>query len=194
MNNKIKEMIEEIEEKKQKLREEIEKQEKHIDFEIRNGYVIFEKDVLARQRKNMKNLLVWFSEIPLFHLLSAPIVYAMIIPALFLDGMLFIYKQVVSRVFKFEFAKRSDYVVFDRQYLGYLNIIEKLNCIYCSYFNGLMCYASMIASRTELYFCPIKHAKKVAYKHAFYDEYLLYGDGDEYQKKLKELRKNSEQR
>jgi hypothetical protein len=82
---------------------------------------------------------------------------------------------------------------FDHQYLGYLNPIEKLNCLYCSYFNGLILYASSIAGRTELYFCPIKHAKKIVSQHRYYDEFLSYGDEDEYQKKLNQLRENSQE-
>ncbi|WP_373031750.1 hypothetical protein [Sulfurovum sp.] len=81
---------------------------------------------------------------------------------------------------------------FDHQYLEYLNAIEKLNCFYCSYFNDLMLYASAITGRTELYFCPIKHAKNIVSKHRYYDEFLSYGDEDEYQKKLNELRENSQ--
>ena len=50
-----------------------------------------------------------------------------------------------------------------------------------------MHYASAIASKTELYFCPIKHAKKIAYEHDYYDAFLVYGDEEEYQKKLEEL-------
>jgi len=188
MSDKIKEIIDEIEAMKMKLVEEIARQEKDVSYEIQNGYVRFEKEVLDKQKENMKNLWVWFSEIPLLHLLSSPLVYAMLIPAIFLDIMLFIYQQVVSRVFRIKFNKRSDYIVFDRQYLGYLNLIEKLNCLYCSYFNGLMCYASSIASRTEFFFCPIKHAKKIAYKHEYYDAFLHYGNGNKYQENLKKLR------
>ena len=188
MSDKIREIIEEIEDMKQKLGEEIALHEKHISYEIQNGYVRFEKEVLDKQKENMKNLLSWFRDIPPLHLLTAPIIYGMVIPAVFFDVILFIYQQVIFRIYKFKFIKRSDYVVFDRQYLGYLNSIEKMNCMFCSYFNGLMHYASAIASRTELYFCPIKHAKKIAYEHEFYDTFLSYGDGDEYQEKLKELR------
>ncbi len=54
-----------------------------------------------------------------------------------------------------------------------------------------MLYASAIAGRTELYFCPIKHAKKVVARHKYYDKFLAYGDEEDYQKKLKELRENS---
>lgn len=160
MNDRIKEMIEEIEVIKIKLAEELAEHEKDISFEIKNGYVQFEKEILDKQRENMKNLFAWFAEIPLLHLLASPMVYSMIVPAVLFDIILFIYQQVVFRIFKFKFIKRGDYIRFDRQYLGYLNSIEKLNCMYCSYFNGLMQYASAIASRTEFYFCPIKHAKR----------------------------------
>lgn len=189
MNDKIKEIMADIEEMKIKLSEEIEEQERHISYEIKNGYVQFEKDVFLKQKENMKNLFSWFSEIPFSHLLTSPIIYGMIIPAIVLDIILFLYQHIIFRIYKFEFLKRSDYIIFDRQYLGYLNFFEKLNCMYCSYFNGLMQYASAIASRTELYFCPIKHAKKIAYQHDYYDEFFIYGDEKEYQIKLKELRK-----
>jgi hypothetical protein len=191
MNDKIREIIDEIEAMKIKLGEEIDKQEGHISYEIQNGYVTFEKEVLAKQRENMKNLLSWLREVPLLHFLTAPLIYAMVIPAIIFDVVLFVYQQIAFRVFKFQFIKRSDYLHFDHHYLGYLNPIEKLNCLYCSYFNGLMQYASAIAGRTELYFCPIKHAKKVVSEHKYYKEFLSYGDEENYQEKLKELRKNS---
>ena len=192
MNDKIREIVEEIEAMKLKLSEELAEQESNITYEIQNGYVKFEKDVLQKQKENMKNLLAWFREVPLLHFLTAPLIYGMVIPAILVDVIIFIYQHVVFRIFKFEFLKRSDYIVFDRHYLGYLNPVEKLNCVYCSYVNGVLQYASAIASRTEFYFCPIKHAKKIAYDHDYYQDYLAYGDEDEYQKKLKELRKKSQ--
>ena len=191
MNDKIREIVEEIEVMKLKLAEEVAQHENHISYEIKNGYVTFEKEVLAKQKENMKNLLTWFREVPLLHFLAAPLIYAMVIPAILFDVLLFVYQQIVFRVFKFTFVRRSDYILFDHQYLGYLNPIEKLNCLYCSYFNGLMLYASAIAGRTELYFCPIKHAKKVVSQHKYYDKFLSYGDEEEYQEKLKVVRENS---
>jgi len=188
MSDRIKEMMVEMEDLRQKLKEEIGKQEKTIDYKIRNGRVRFEADVLLEQKENMKHLLAWFSEIPFIQLLTAPVIYAMLLPALLLDLMLFVYTRVVSRVFKITFVQRKDYIVFDRQYLGYLNIVEKLNCLYCSYFNGLMQYSAAVAGRTELYFCPIKHAKKIAYDHNYYDTFFTYGDGNEYPKRLEKLR------
>jgi len=192
MSNRIREMILEIEDLKEKLQAEIAQQEENIDYEIKNGYVRFENEVFSRQKENMKHLMVWFREIPLIQLFSAPIVYGMLLPALLLDLLLFVYTYVVGRVFKITFAHRKDYIVYDRHYLGYLNIVEKFNCLYCAYFNGLMQYSAAVAGRTELYFCPIKHAKKIAYTHHFYNDFFMYGDGDKYPKRLERLREASQ--
>jgi hypothetical protein len=59
----------------------------------------------------------------------------MLIPAFILDISLFIYQNTAIRLYKIPLAKRSDYIVFDRKQLAYLNLIQKANCIYCSYFN-----------------------------------------------------------
>ncbi len=64
------------------------------------------------------------------------------------------------------------------------NIIEKISCMYCSYFNGILAYAS----QTELYFCPIKHVKKTAYKHSKYNGFFTYGDSEGYEGKLENLK------
>lgn len=82
MSDKIKEILDEIEAMKVKLVEEMAQHEKHISYEIQNGYVQFENDVLNKQKENMKNLLAWFREVPLFHFLTAPIIYGMVIPAI----------------------------------------------------------------------------------------------------------------
>ncbi|MDD3500497.1 MAG: hypothetical protein PHS85_09080 [Sulfurovum sp.] len=188
MNRKIQEIIEQMEALEEKLKSEIEAQEKHITYEIKEGYVKFEENVLKQQRENMKGLYRFFAEIPPLHLITSPFVYGMIIPAALLDMTLFIYQNVIFRIYGFKLVRRSGYIVFDRQYLHYLNSIEKFNCLYCSYFNGLMQYAAEIAAKTELYFCPIKHAKKTLYRHRYHKNYLAYGDGEEYQARLKKIR------
>ena len=114
MNDKIKEIIEEIEAMKVKLGEEIAQHERDISYEIQNGYVRFEKEVLDKQKENMKNLLSWFRDIPPLHLLTAPFIYGMVIPAILFDMILFLYQHIIFRIYKFEFVKRSDYILFDR--------------------------------------------------------------------------------
>ncbi len=191
MSAKIQELIEKIESMKKQLGDEISKEEKKIAYVLRSGKVTFDSALQHRHKEQMKGLRQWFSEVPLIQFLAAPVIYGMVIPAVILDIALFVYTYTVSKIFKIKFVKRGDYVVFDRQYLGYLNVMEKLNCMYCSYFNGMMQYAAAIAGATELYFCPIKHAKKVAYDHQFFTRYFAYGDSKAYREKLKILREES---
>jgi hypothetical protein len=72
-------------------------------------------------------------------------------------------------------VRRSDCLVFDWRHLAYLNIIEKFHCTYCEYGNGLMGDMAEILARTEQYFCPIKHARKILSAHSHYQRFLAYG-------------------
>jgi hypothetical protein len=85
-------------------------------------------------------------------------------------------------------VKRADYFVIDRHLLSYLNAIEKLNCVYCGYGNGVIAYAREITARTEQFWCPIKHARKAAGTHDRADKFLEYGDANAWRERLKLLR------
>jgi hypothetical protein len=78
-------------------------------------------------------------------------------------------------------------MIFDRRYLAYLNALEKLNCAYCSYANGLIGYVREIASRTEQYWCPIKHARKLVAAHPRYASFADFGDAEGYQAQIQAL-------
>ncbi len=77
----------------------------------------------------------------------------------------------------------------DRGRLRYLNSIEKLNCVYCEYVNGVIAYIQEIAGRTEQYWCPIKHAMRMKTMHSRYRYFFDYGDAEEYRHRLDEVRK-----
>ena len=192
MNDNIQTMIEEIEALKIKLKKEIAQKEQDIAYEVRKGRIHFSEEVLKNQQERITHFFQYLKEAPFLHIFSAPIVYMMVVPAAILDVLLFIYVSVIFPIYKFPKIKRSDYVVFDRQYLGYLNFIEKLNCVYCSYFNGLMNYTVAVAARSELYFCPIKHAKKIAYTHEHYYDFLPYADATSYHDKLQECQEKAQ--
>jgi hypothetical protein len=67
--------------------------------------------------------------------------------------------------FPIHVSRACRYVVVDRHRLAYLNVIEKANCMCCSYGNGVIAYVSEIAARTEQYWCPIKPSRCVAAPH-----------------------------
>jgi hypothetical protein len=91
------------------------------------------------------------------HLLSMPFIYVMAVPLLVLDAFLELYHRVCFPLFGLPHIQRSQYFTIDREKLPYLSWLQKFNCFYCTYANGLFLYASAIAAETERYWCPIKH-------------------------------------
>lgn len=47
----------------------------------------------------------------------------------------------------------------------------------------------LLNSKTEQYWCPIKHRKKLITLHARYVNFVDYGQGEDYRAKEKKLRK-----
>jgi hypothetical protein len=55
--------------------------------------------------------------------------------------------------------------------------MERLGCAYCGYVNGWLHYASVIAGRTESYFCAIAHLETKGYKPSEHEKFFVqYGD------------------
>jgi hypothetical protein len=120
--------------------------------------------------------------------LTAPAIYSVIVPVALLDLWISLYQRICFPVYGIARVRHRDFVVIDRQHLAYLNGIEKLNCVYCGYANGVFAYAREIAGRTEQYWCPIRHAKRVIRPHPHYREFVDFGDAEGYKRQLPELR------
>lgn len=116
-------------------------------------------------------------------ILSSPLIYACVIPFLLLDASVAMYQLVCFPIYGIPKVRRKDYLVFDRGRLAYLNTIEKIGCIYCSYANGLLGVITEVAARTEQYFCPIKHSHPLVQTHSRYAKFLPYGDARAYRAK-----------
>lgn len=164
-----------------------EKQEQ-FRYTLNKGRVQFEKGVKALQKHHQTGLWHYIFATPIRHILSAPIIYSMVFPLFFLDVMATFYQQTCFRIYGIPLIKRSSYMIIDRQHLAYLNIIEKFNCVYCSYANGLIGYMREISARTEQYWCPIKHAQRSPEPHKFVHDFADYGDADNYKRRLMEIR------
>ena len=121
--------------------------------------------------------------------LTAPFIYALILPFVLLDLFISLYQAVCFPVYGIEKVRRADHIVIDRQALGYLNLVEKLNCVYCGYGNGLLSYVREIAARTEQYWCPIKHSRRVKGAHDRQAGFIDFGDAEGWRDRLDEMRK-----
>jgi hypothetical protein len=120
-------------------------------------------------------------------ILSLPLIYGCVVPFFLLDVSVAIYQLICFPIYGIPKAQRRDYMFFDRGRLAYLNAIEKVGCVYCSYANGLLAYIAEIAGRTEQYFCPIKHAADVTPAHSRYANFLPYGDAQAYRARSEEI-------
>ena len=124
------------------------------------------------------------------HFLSVPFIYSVIIPIALLDIFVTVYQTFAFPLYRIPQVKRSEYIVMDRRFLPYLNALQKLNCLYCSYANGTLAYATEITARTERYWCPIKAAHKQPYNHRWYNDFAEYGDPTEWKQKITEPHKS----
>lgn len=176
MKSRINDILKEIEKKKKELVKEYELLKETYSFYIEWRKVVFSKKTKEYNKKFKENLLKYIFTAKVRHLLSAPFIYGMIFPALFLDIFLFLYQQTCFRLYRIPLVKRRDFIIYDRRFLDYLNIIQKVNCIYCSRVNGLFSYAVEIAGRTEKYWCPIKASRKLKWWHAWQRHFADYGD------------------
>jgi hypothetical protein len=185
LSGKIREKLSELQEEFEKG---VEERRQKFSYRLEQGKVVFEQEILARHRLLRIKLLRFLSQSKLGAVVTAPVIYSLIIPIAMLDAFMTVYQHICFRVYRIPLIRRADYVVMDRKYLEYLNVIQKVNCIYCEYSNGVISYAREVASRTEQFWCPIKHAKKVKDAHTRYYDFIEYGDSEEFPAKMREQR------
>ena len=178
MKSTISRILQEIENKRKELAEEYERIKKKYNFEYIKWKITFSKEQKLENKKKKRSFWQTTKSTTFREYLSIPFIYSMMVPAVILDLFLFMYQQTAMRLYRIPLVKRSDYITLERKHLDYLNWVEKLNCIYCSYVNWLFAYAVEIAWRTEKYWCPIKHAKKMTSSHNWEKYFADYGDAD----------------
>jgi hypothetical protein len=136
-----------------------------------------------------EDLLTFLRSASLPSLLSTPIIYSVGVPFALLDLWVTLYQWACFPIYGIPWVRRGAYFAIDRHTLAYLNGIEKANCMYCSYANGVIAYVREVAARTEQYWCPIKHARRVPGTHAHYQLFFDYGDASGYRRGLRGLRR-----
>jgi hypothetical protein len=167
---------------------ELAKRREELRYRIESRRIVFEKELLRIHHKLKTRAARYLIDANPLIILVSPVIYSLIIPIALLDVWIMTYQAICFPVYKIPKVRRRDYLVFDRHHLAYLNTIEKINCAYCSYANGAIAFMREVASRTEIYWCPIKHARRVLGPHPHYQGFADFGDAEGFRDKLARMK------
>ena len=193
MSNRIDELIEEIRKLEEELEAEFKRKREEFHFIVEQRRVRFAEEVMRLQQQLKTGLFRYLTRAHPLNILTAPVIYSGFVPFALLDLFLWVYQTACFPIYGIPRVKRSEYLFFDRADLPYLNAIERFNCFYCAYANGLAAYTREIAARTEQYWCPIKHARRIRAAHDRYPRFFEYGDAESYRKGLERMRRRYEE-
>ena len=188
VNENIRRLLAQISELEEELGEAIQEQQETLFYRLEGTKIQFERNIREAQKKLKTGLLTWLVKSSPRNVITTPIIYSMIVPIGMLDAALSFYQLVCFPLYRVPKVKRRQYIVIDRHHLSYLNSVERLNCIYCAYANGVLAYSREIAARTEQYWCPIKHARKILDPHRRYARFADFGDAEHYSETMDMLR------
>ena len=167
---------------------ELTKRSEQLRFRIESRRIVFEEEVRRIHRAIRTHSARYFVNANPLIVLSAPVIYSLIVPIALVDIWVMAYQAICFPVYKIPKVRRRDYLIFDRHHLAYLNVIEKINCAYCSYCNGAIAFVREVASRTEIYWCPIKHARRILGSHPHYQGFADFGDAESFREKLTQMK------
>lgn len=181
--------IEELQARIHALQEQLELEYDQLREEFTQQREALAQRFLEVQRRHKIGVWKYITHSRITVALTAPLVYLGWIPFFLMDAFVSLFQAVCFPIYGIPKVQRSDYLVFDRADLPYLNLIEKFNCLYCSYGNGVAAYTREVSARTEQYWCPIKHARRLKDAHRNYPKFFEHGDGEAYREGLERLRK-----
>jgi hypothetical protein len=139
-------------------------------------------------RQLRQGLLVYVGSSSILTLLTAPMIYSLMLPLALIDLWVTLYQLVCFPIYGIPYVPRRAFLIVDRHKLAYLNAVEKMNCTFCSYANGLLAYVAEVTACTEQYWCPIKHRIPPSRSHRRYEYFFEYGDGTAYRTQLTAVR------
>lgn len=188
MSRTTEQILSRMRELQDQLEDDFARRREEFRYRIENGRVVFEREARRRHREFRIRLSDFLRRTRPMTVITAPVIYSLIVPFVLLDLFVTIYQRVCFPAYGIQRVRRAEFIRIDRHHLAYLNALQKLNCIYCGYCNGLIAYVQEIAGRTEAYWCPIKHAARVGVQHAYYAQFIDYGDAENFEPGLCKMR------
>ncbi len=193
MTTTIEELISRMRALEEELQNELTCKRLEIEFAIEKRRIRFPPKVLNHQMLHRVGVWRFLRGSRMRVMLTAPLIYAGFMPFALVDLFVSVYQRICFPIYGIPRVRRADCMVFDRADLPYLNAIEKFNCFYCSYASGVAAYFREVAARTEQYWCPIKHARRVVGAHERYARFFEFGDAQAFRAGLERLRNNYDQ-
>lgn len=190
MNPKINELVARIKELQAEIEADLAARRAEFRFTLEDRKVRFEQQILERHRQLKAGLFQYLRQAKLRNVLSAPIIYAMFFPLLLIDLSATFYQYTCFPLYRISRVRRRDFMLYDRNQLAYLNVVEKINCAYCAYGNGLVAYLREVIALTEQYWCPIKHAQRVLDAHRRYERFVDFGNAEAFRNELEKIRRD----
>lgn len=172
----------------EEMEEEFRRRREYFRYRFEGGRVVFETEVKRQHRSFRVRLSTFLRRTRPLTVLTVPLIYSLILPLALLDLFVSLYQAICFPAYGIEKVNRADFTRIDRHHLAYLNALQKLNCVYCGYANGLIGYVQEIAGRPEAFWCPIKHAARIGVYHAYYAQFVDYGDAEGFEPCLEESR------
>lgn len=188
MNDRIQVLLAQMTALEDELRDALHEQETRMLFEIKGKQVEFEQSIRQAHHRLKTGFFRWLVSYRPQNLITGPVIYSMIVPLLILDLSVTLYQAFCFPIYRIDKVRRTDYIVLDRNRLEYLNFFERFHCNYCGYASGLVAYVYEILARTEQYFCPIKHARRILGTHTRYRRFLDYGEAADYAARVEAFR------
>jgi len=192
MTDKLDSLLERMRELEKEVMQELRRKEAEFLYEVREKKVRFTKEATARQAMWGKKIHRYVMDSTFLVLLTTPLIWFCLVPIVFLDLVISVYQALCFGIYGIPKVCRGDYMLLDRHRLAYLNLLEKLNCEYCAYGNGVLAYTAEVAARTEQYWCPIKHALRTKSMHSRYRFFFDYGDAEHYRQQIEQVRRSFE--
>jgi len=189
MNDDVETLLARLHDLEGELERCFEERREMFHYEVNKRRAVFEAAVAARHREIRVGIIRFLRGSPVLSIATAPFVYGLIVPLALIDLCVCLFQLVCFPVWGVARVPRREFFVMDHYDLPYLNAIEKLNCIYCAYANGLVSFIQEVAARTQTFWCPIKHARRIRKPHHRYRHFLDYGDAEGFRDTLDELRR-----
>lgn len=192
MSDQLDSLLGKMRELESEIMRELRRKEAEFFYEVRQKKVRFTEAATLRNQKLSKRIHRYILDSTFLTILTTPVIWFCFVPLAFLDLIISAYQGICFGIYGIPKVRRADYLLIDRNRLSYLNFLEKLNCEYCAYGNGVLAFATEVAARTEQYWCPIKHALRMKSMHSRYRFFFDYGDAEHYRQQIEQVRRSFE--